>query len=89
MLEEERKRLDEIDGQIVELVVKRLKIAEEIAKVKNDNGLSICDTKREEEVLSRLKALVPEEFSGYIATVYRDIFYISKEHQREYIKNVL
>ncbi len=89
MLENERKKLDEIDNEIVALIIKRLKVAEDIAKVKNDNGLSICDTKREQEVLNRLKGLAGEEFAGYVAAVYRDIFYISKEHQREYIKENL
>lgn len=89
MLENERKQLDEIDEQIVNLIVKRLHVAEDIAKIKNDNGLNICDTKREEEVLKKVKAIAGEEFSGYIAAVYRDIFYIAKEHQREYIKESL
>lgn len=89
MLEKERKQLDEIDNEIVALIIKRLRVAEDIAKIKNDNGLNICDTRREQEVLNRLKALAGEEFSGYVAAVYRDIFYISKEHQREYIKENL
>lgn len=89
MLEKERKQLDEIDNEIVALIIKRLRVAEDIAKIKNDNGLNICDTRREQEVLNRLKSLAGEEFSGYVAAVYRDIFYISKEHQREYIKENL
>lgn len=89
MLEKERKQLDEIDNEIVALIIKRLRVAEDIAKIKNDNGLNICDTRREQEVLNRLKVLAGEEFSGYVAAVYRDIFYISKEHQREYIKENL
>lgn len=89
MLENERKEIDAIDDEIVALIKKRLNVAERIAKIKNDNGLSICDTRREEETLKRLKLLAGEEYAGYIATIYRDVFYVSKEYQREYIKTKL
>ena len=89
MLENERKEIDAIDDEIVALIKKRLNVAERIAKIKNDNGLSICDTRREEQTLNRLKLLAGEEYAGYIATIYRDVFYVSKEYQREYIKTKL
>lgn len=49
-LEETRRRIEEIDKNIVELISKRLKLVEEIAKIKARGGLGIVDDMREVEL---------------------------------------
>ncbi|WP_287197012.1 chorismate mutase [Thermococcus sp.] len=48
-----RKRIDEIDEQITELLEERARIAKEIGEIKKELNLPIRDEKREKEVLKR------------------------------------
>lgn len=50
-----RKKIDEIDERILDLIAKRLNIVEEIGKEKRNSGIGIVDKKREELILSDLK----------------------------------
>lgn len=49
-LDEARKRIEDIDRRIVELLAERLRLAEEIAKTKLVKGLNIVDDAREVEL---------------------------------------
>lgn len=49
-LEEVRKKIEEVDRRIIELVSERLRLAEEIAKTKMREGLGIVDDLREAEL---------------------------------------
>ena len=46
-----RKRLDEIDAEVLELLAKRTRIIAEVAAVKKTEGVAIRDFQREREVL--------------------------------------
>lgn len=50
-----RKKIDEIDERILDLIAQRLNIVEEIGKEKRDSGVGIVDKEREELILSDLK----------------------------------
>lgn len=54
-LEEKRKKIDLIDQKLLTLFNQRLRIALEIGKIKKEMGKKIYDSKREKEVLERLK----------------------------------
>ena len=47
-----RKKIDEADLQLLELLAQRLKISREIAEYKRQNNLPIQDRKRELEVIT-------------------------------------
>jgi chorismate mutase / prephenate dehydratase len=50
-----RKRIDEIDDQILALLGERAKVADEIGTIKRSSGaLTLHDPEREERVLARL-----------------------------------
>lgn len=53
-LEENRKLIDEIDSQIVDLMNKRCRIAQRIGRIKSAAGLPVVDHDRERVVLSRV-----------------------------------
>lgn len=51
-----RKKIDEIDGKIVEAVEERARIAKQIGEVKAGRGLAVFDPQREREVLEKITA---------------------------------
>lgn len=64
-LEKLRKRIEEIDKEILELISERLSIAYQIADAKRKNGLSIYDPNRENDVLMRVKRLSQDKNLPY------------------------
>ena len=70
-----RKRIDEIDDQILQTLCERAKICKAIGDAKKKQGMPVRDTSRENEVFKRVKeksaqfALDPVQ----IEAVYREI----------------
>ncbi|NLB90066.1 MAG: chorismate mutase [Clostridiales bacterium] len=82
-LQDYRKTIDALDLQIVTAFTERMAVAEKIAQYKKKQGLAITDTKREEEKLESLTALMPEGLAKEIRLLYHTIFDLSKERQRK------
>ncbi|MBI5056720.1 MAG: prephenate dehydratase [Nitrospirae bacterium] len=73
-LNELRKKIDEIDQRIVELLNKRAEVAIEIGKAKQDKHLSIHSPEREREILKRLTEKNPGPFpSNVLKLLYEEI----------------
>jgi chorismate mutase len=70
-----RRRIDEVDDQILQALIERIKICKAIGLAKKKQGLAIKDASRENEVFKRIKeksaqfALDPVQ----IEAVYREI----------------
>ena len=65
-LEEARRIINEVDLQMAELFVKRMRAAELVCEHKMEYGLPILDQKREDAVIERNSALVDDEIlKGY------------------------
>jgi chorismate mutase len=70
-----RKKVDEIDDQILKALCERVKVCKAIGDAKKKQGMPIRDTPRENEVYTRIKEksaqcrLDPEQ----IERVYREI----------------
>ena len=56
-IRELRRRIDEIDDQILELINQRLLAAREIGEIKNRSGAAVVDSKRESQIYQRLSSL--------------------------------
>jgi chorismate mutase-like protein len=54
-IEDWRRKIDEIDRQLVELFNERSKCAIEIGKIKHAEHLRVYDPDREREILNRIK----------------------------------
>jgi chorismate mutase len=54
-IEDWRRKIDEIDRQLVQLLNERSKCAIEIGKIKHDLNLKVYDPEREREILRRIK----------------------------------
>ena len=95
-LGEIRKRIDQIDRKLVELIEERLEIVKEVALYKKENNMKIFDRQREEEVIDKnLSNVKNEELKHYIEIILKDIMDSSKEYQKfkigsskEYVNNL-
>ena len=84
-LQEYRKKIDALDEQLLELVVKRLKICQEIAKYKQENKLPIQNKKREQELIkNRIEKLKELGFDDqeFVQELFELIMKKSREVQR-------
>jgi chorismate mutase-like protein len=54
-IEDWRKRIDEIDGKLLELFNERTRCVIEVGKIKKAQNVRIYDPEREREILSRMK----------------------------------
>ena len=78
-----RNRISEIDNQIIELFVERMRTAAKIAEAKSAQNLPILDSSREKAVLRYVKEKAGKEFEGYAETLYQTMFNVSKSYQSE------
>ena len=74
-LEEARKIINEVDSQMAELFVKRMRAAEMVFEYKKEFGLPILDQKRENAVIEKNTALIEDN--------------VIKEYYIDYIKNLM
>ena len=74
-LEEARKIINEVDSQMAELFVKRMRAAEMVFEHKKEFGLPILDPKREAAVIEKNTALIEDQ--------------LLKEYYNVYIKNLM
>lgn len=83
MLIEQRKKIDVIDKQLVELFEERMRIVEEVKQIKMKNNIPILDSSREdivyEKACSYLKDKTLEED---LKVLYSTIMNISKNRQK-------
>ena len=82
-LEDLRKKIDEVDIEIVKLLAERMRIAEKIGGEKIGQGKQIGDSEREKKVLENVKSLAQEEKISQedIASIYRQIVNVAKRVQ--------
>ena len=68
-------KIDNVDEQILQLLVKRVKICEEIGATKKAKGLPIKDASREAEIFKRIseKASKLKLDPDQVEAVYREI----------------
>lgn len=85
-LEECRIEIDAIDRELVELLVKRMYVALDVAIYKKENGLPVLDTEREKLLLEKVRKLAGEGYEDAVLAVYDTILTKSKQRQMEYIQ---
>lgn len=65
-----RQQLNELDGKIVELYIRRMEIAGAIGRYKKENGLPVKDENRERELLNRLGKQAGEEYEEGVRALF-------------------
>ncbi|NNG27732.1 MAG: chorismate mutase [Ignavibacteriaceae bacterium] len=74
-MEEYRKKINEVDSEIIKLLAKRREMSREIIRLKNENQNSIRDRAREKELLTQLIELGKKEGldSDFVKKVFHQI----------------
>ena len=83
LLEEARKTINEVDTQIADLFVQRMRAAEKVAEYKKAHGMPIFDAEREEAVIRNGSARVEDEtLREYYIDYMRDTMAVSRRYQQ-------
>ena len=78
-MKEQREQINRIDEEILKLYAERMKISEEIGRIKAEKGLPVYDAAREDEILKRARDAGAEE-------LYKVILAESKKMQSRLFK---
>ncbi|MDD2371120.1 MAG: chorismate mutase [Firmicutes bacterium] len=85
-LEDKRKKIDELDKEIVSLLTKRLEVATEIGFYKKEKGMKILDRSREEEVIKKnLGRVNNDTFAPYVETILEKLMSVSRDAQSDIV----
>ena len=82
-LSELRQQIDGIDRQLVELFIKRMNVAAEVAEYKRENGMNVLDASRERALLAKVSELSGEDFEEYTRTLYATVLDLSRSYQHK------
>ncbi|MBI4639388.1 MAG: chorismate mutase [Candidatus Tectomicrobia bacterium] len=83
-IDEIRKKIDQIDNQILQLLNERAKLAVQIGEVKKARNLEITDQTREQQILERIRQENPGPLSAEAITrLYEKVIEESKRLERE------
>ena len=81
-LEEARAIINDVDAQMAELFVKRMRASEMVYEYKQEHGLPILDPVREQAVIARNAALVEDEvLRGYYMDYLKQVMAVSRAYQ--------
>ena len=80
-LKDIRNTIDQIDDQMLELFVRRMEVARDVAAYKKEHGLPILDSGREREVLNRVTEKAGEGLERYAKLLYQTMFDLSRGYQ--------
>ncbi|MBR1822127.1 MAG: chorismate mutase [Clostridia bacterium] len=80
-LNEIRNNIDALDDELVQLFMKRMDCAREVAEAKQQIGQPIRDHARERSVVNRLTAAAGDTYAPYVRALYSHIFDLSRSYQ--------
>ncbi len=88
LLEESRKRIDEIDNELFDLISQRTALAKDIVLAKDFLGMPIYDKSREEEVHNKIKRFSEENDLDVdiIDQIVNMLTILSKNEQKEILR---
>lgn len=73
-----RKEIDSTDDEILKLFLKRMELCVGVAKYKKENNMPVFQSKREEEILDRIRKESPEDIADGAGQLFTCIMDISK-----------
>ena len=75
----ERKKIDNIDNMIFDLLVNRLDAVIKIGEIKSKNNIPIEDSKRENSIYARIDARFSQKEAKYLKKIYQSVISASKK----------
>ena len=85
-LQDLRKKIDDIDNDLLELFQKRMDISAEIARYKLENKLPVYDPAREQQKLHELSGKAKKGGEAYVTALYSLLFELSRAEQERILK---
>ncbi len=87
-LEHSRKRIDELDEEIIRLIKERTSLAGNIAQAKLVLGMDIHDPEREEKIHKKIREIVKEEEINMdsLTQIIKILIDLSKEEQEKILR---
>lgn len=85
-LSELRSEIDAVDRELVELLTRRMEIADQIAEYKKGAGLPAMDARREREKLEALCADAREDMAQPLRVIYSLLFELSRAKQNAILR---
>ncbi|PCJ17689.1 MAG: hypothetical protein COB02_12790 [Candidatus Cloacimonadota bacterium] len=88
-LDSKRKEISELDTLLVQILLKRLSLCQDIAFIKKDLQLPIMNQVREDQILKRVMAQCEKDphLKTYILEILQQIMSASKKLQSKIIKD--
>ncbi|MGY4104948.1 chorismate mutase [Ignavigranum ruoffiae] len=82
MFEDYRQQINQIDQQMVGLWEERIKIVEEIAAIKQAQGMEVLDEEREIKVIEQAKSYLSDpDLSPLLEEFMQEVLRLSRKHQ--------
>ncbi|MBO7649909.1 MAG: chorismate mutase [Lachnospiraceae bacterium] len=82
-LEECRMEIEKLDSKIVDLLVRRIYVTNEMAEAKKKQNLPVYDQLREDLLRRRVRQLAGAEYEEIVSAVYETIIQESKKQQMQ------
>lgn len=87
MLNEQRKEIDRIDSELIELLQERMSVVDTITKIKLENNIEVFDKSREAKQKDKIKVkLKHSPYEKAILQIFNSILKASKDYQNEMIE---
>ena len=78
-----RVKIDSIDEQLIKLLDERMRVAEDIAAIKREEGRPVADLIREREKLQKIEESSAPDMAAYNRILWNSIMELSKDHQMQ------
>ena len=82
-LDELRLEINRADDALLQAFIQRMRISREIGACKREHGLPIWDEAREAQIIKRQSDAVPEDLQPYLPLLYKTLFKLSRDYQRD------
>lgn len=88
-LDEARQEINDIDKEMAALFCRRMEVARDIAAYKKEHGLSVYDSKREEELVAHNSALAEDVLlREYYVSFLRGTMKVSRDYQSRLLEDM-
>lgn len=87
-LDEIREEINSIDAEITELLCRRMKCSENIAKIKSAENKPVFVPEREKAILNKM-LLYSDDYGEYLSEIYKEIMKNSRKLQEKLIASDL
>ena len=82
-LDELRQSIDRVDSDIVQLIIGRCDLTDQIMQYKQELGISFRDKTREQQIITQLQQQYPKLDSDFISVIYNIVFDYSIARARQ------